>query len=96
MDGNPNRFFQTLDERIGFKRRQESGHIFDADTVGAQIFQTFGLFHEVMQAVDRADRIANRGLHVFVALPDHPDGGLKITNVVQGVENAKYVDAVFR
>ncbi|MCY3956466.1 MAG: hypothetical protein OXF47_10820 [Nitrospira sp.] len=32
----------------------------------------------------------------MLQLPDHPDGGLKVPNVVQGVENAKDVNAVFR
>ena len=96
VDGNPNRFLQPFGERIGLERRQESGHVLDADAVRAQVFQSFGLFHKVVQAVHRADRIANRGFHVFVALPDHSDGGLKIANVVQGVENAKDVNAVFR
>jgi hypothetical protein len=45
---------ERLDDCIGIVRGDQTGHVLDADTVGAHGFQVFGLVDIVIQVVDLA------------------------------------------
>ncbi len=56
MNGNANGSFHPPHEVVRFKRREQSGHILDADAVRPKTFELFGLFHIVMQAMDGVEK----------------------------------------
>lgn len=95
MDGDGDRLFQPLDEGVGVHRQQEVGHVLDADGAGAHVLQCLGQLHEVVLIVDGGDGVAHGGLHLAAVLPGGLDGLFQIPHIVQRVENADDVDAVF-
>ena len=74
--------------------REQSGHIFDADRVGAEIFQPFAHRDKSIKAMDRTGRIGNGRLHVFLAGFHFADGAFHVTHIVEGIENPEDVDSV--
>ena len=53
--------FQPTHQMIGIERGQESGHIFDTNRIGPQIFQLPGQIHKTVDAMDRADGVGKGG-----------------------------------
>ncbi len=94
MDRHLHGALETSDEVIGIDRRQEAGHVFDAERVGAEIFQLLGHVDEPVDAVDRADRIADGGFDMFAAGFDLPHGPVEVAHIVERVEDAEDIDAV--
>ena len=79
---------------ISVERRQESGHVFDAERVGSQILQLFCHIDKPLHAVNGADGIADGGFDMFATGFHFPHGPFDVADIIQGVENAEDVDAV--
>jgi len=94
MDRDLHRRFDPASEVIGIERRQEPGHVFDAERVGSQILQLFGHVDEPVDAVDRTDRIADGGFDMFATGFDFLHGPFDVADIVQCVEDAKDIDAI--
>ena len=95
VDGDADGFLQSLHQGIGVHRQQEVGHVLDADHVRAHLLQLLGQLHEVGLVVDGGHGIAEGGLHLSAVFLGGLDGLLQIAHVVESVENADDVDAVF-
>ena len=81
-----------------FKDRRgahQGGHVLDGDRLAAHRLQLLRLGHELIQRVDRRNRIADRALSMGPAFHDGLDGGLDVAVVVERIEDAEYVYAVF-
>jgi hypothetical protein len=93
--------FERLDDGIGIVRGDQTGHVLDADTVGAHGLQVFGLVDIVIQVVHLAAQarfghgVADAALEVLAVLLDLGHDGLEVAVVVEGVEGAEDVHAVF-
>ena len=92
QDGNS--LFQGLHQFIGGVRRQQAGHILDADAVRAHLLQGLGVLGEILVVVHGAQRIADATLHMSLFLNGGFDGRFQIARVVQRVENTQDVNAV--
>ncbi len=68
MDRDFHGTLQALDEVIGLHRLQQTGHVFHAERVAPEIFQLLGHAHEPVNAVDRADRIADGCFDMLAAV----------------------------
>jgi hypothetical protein len=92
---------EGLDDFIGVVGGDQAGHVLDADGIGAHGLQVFGLVDVVVQVVDLAAQarfghgVADAALEVLAVLLDLGHDGLKVAVVVQGVEGAEDVHAVF-
>ena len=95
VDGDGDRLLQPLDEGVGVHGQQEVGHVLDADGAGTHFLQRLGQLYEVVLVVDGGDGVAHGGLHLAAVLPGGLDGLFQIPHIVQRVENADDVDAVF-
>ena len=87
---------QAADQLGGHRWRQQARHILDSDTVSAHICHGLGLSQEGFHIVHRADRVAQRTLGMLARLLHGFNAGFQITDVVQRIENAEHIDAVFR
>ena len=94
VDRHADRRLEAADELVRVHRREQPGHVLDAEGVGAEILQASGQIDEPVNAVHRARGVADRGLHVLVRAADGGDGGFHVADVVQGVEDAENVHAV--
>ncbi|TKS64418.1 MAG: hypothetical protein EWM73_00498 [Nitrospira sp.] len=94
MDRDLYRRFDTAYEVIGIERRQEPGHVFDAERVGSQILQLFRHVDEAVHAVDGTDGIADGSFDMFAAGFHFSHGPFDVADIVQCVEDAKDVDAI--
>ena len=94
MDRHFHGRFQAAHELIGVERGQQTGHVLDAEGVGAEIFELLGQIDVTVDAVNRADGITDRRFRVLAAgfyLSDRP---VDVPHVVQRIEDAEDVDAV--
>ncbi len=96
------RFFERLDQVVGIGRRNEPGHILDAEGIGAHSLELFGFFDVIVEVVDRAahgpfgQRVADGQLGVLALGLDGLQNGLEVALVVDGVENAEDIHAAVR
>ena len=95
VDGDADGLLQSLHQGIGVHRQQEVGHVLDADHVRAHLLQLLGQLHEVGLVVDGGHGIAEGSLHLSAVFLGRLDGLFQIADVVESVENADDVDAVF-
>ena len=89
----------SLDER-GYKftrgsRRKDAGHILDAERIDAHRNLALGEFRVRRDRMHRRGRIADRALRVTAVLLDALDGGFEVARIVERVEHAEDVHAVF-
>lgn len=94
VHGDGNSLFQGLHQFIGRVRRQQAGHILDADAVRSHLLQGLGVLGEILVVVHGAQRIADAALHMRLFLNGGFDGRLQVARVVQRVENTQDVNAV--
>ena len=95
VDGDADGLLQSLHQGIGVHRQQEVGHVLDADHVRAHLLQLPGQLHEVGLVVDGGHGIAEGGLHLSAVFLGRLNSLFQIADVVESVENADDVDAVF-
>ena len=88
-------FLQPLHKGIGCGGQQQVRHVLDADDVGAHLLQLFRQLDEVFLVMDGRDGVGKRAFHHAAVLLGGLDGLLQISDIVQSVENADDVDAVF-
>ena len=93
-DRSSNGCLQPLDQRVGVERRQQAGHVFDAECVRPEVLQLLGKLDEVIQAVNRTQGITDGRFHVLAAGFDDPHGVLHVPHIVQSIEDSEDVDAV--
>ncbi len=93
-DRNADLALQLFHHPIGDLRLNDAGHVFDADGVAAHLLQLDTHLHEVLDRVDRANRIAQLAARVLAIFFCGLDGGLQISHVVQRVKNAEDVLSV--
>ena len=94
MDRDLHGGFDPAYEVIGVERRQEPGHVLDAERVRSQILQLLRHSDKAFHAVDGADGIADGGFDMFATGFHFPHGPFDVADIVQGVEDAEDVDAV--
>ena len=78
----------------GCLRAQQPRRVLDDDFVTAHVDQAFGKRAPQLEAVGRGDRVAQRALHPLLRLHGGGDRRLHVAEVVEGVEDAKDIDAV--
>jgi hypothetical protein len=94
VDRDRKALFQAADQFERRIRRQQPGHVLDAQRMRAHVLDLLAERHPQVQRVHRAGGIGNRPLRVFAGGQHRFDGMLDIAQVVHCVENAEYVDAV--
>ena len=72
-------------------RRDDAGHVLDADGVAAHFFQLDAHLHEGLDGVDRAGGVADFAAGVFAAVEHRLDGGDQVAGVVERVEDAEHI-----
>ena len=82
---------QRLHQAFGEVRREQSGHVLDADAVGAQLLEFVRDFHVVVQGVDGADGVHHRPLEVLARGLDGFGRHADVARVVEGIEHAEDV-----
>ena len=101
MQGKFGDLFQGGDEIVDIVRRKDAGHVLDADAVGAHPFQFLALLDKIFKIEHIAAEtgfgqgVTDRTLEVFPVGLDPLHAGLKISEIVQGVENAEDIDPDF-
>ena len=95
MDGNGNSLLQPLDKGIGGHGQQQVCHILDANDIRAHLLQFLGQLDEIILVVDGGNGVRQGGFHNTAVLLRGADGLLQIAHIVERVENADDVDAVF-
>ena len=78
---------EFLDEVVGDARRDDAGHVLDADRVATHFFQLDGQGDERFDGMDRAGGITKFAAGVFAALDDRLDRGEQVARVVERVED---------
>ena len=96
MDGDVESLFQCADELLRHVRRQQARHVLDGQHVGAGFDEPLGEVNEVLQRVDRADGVGQRGFQGLPGTLHRVHGRLHVADVVHGVEHPEDVDAVLR
>ena len=86
---------QLAHQGVRVHRQQQVRHVLDADGVCSHPLQFLRQVHEVLFAVYRGGRIAQRRLDPALILLHRVDGLLQVPRVVQRVENSDHVDTVF-
>ena len=81
---------------IGVERGQQACHVFDAERIGAEIFQLPGEVDVTIDVVDRAHRITERRFGMLAAGLHFTDRPVHIAHVVERVKDAKDVNPVGR
>ena len=94
VDGNADGLLQRLDKVVAGIGLEQTGHILDADGIGAHLFEGLGVLNEIFVGMHRAQGVADAGLNMRALLAGRLDGGLEVARVVQRVENTQDVDAV--
>ena len=87
---------QRLDQVRGSVRREQAGHVLDADGIAAHGLQFAGQFDELGNAVYRAGGVADAAFGMLAGLFYRLDGDAHVAQVVHRIENAEHVDAVVR
>ncbi len=81
-------------QRARRRSPEEAGHVLDAECVRAEVLELLGQIDVPVDAVNRADRVADRGLRVFAAGFHFANRPIDVSDVVERIEDAKDVDAV--
>ena len=81
-------------EPLGHHRAQQPRHVLDAERIRAHLDQPVGERAEALDGVHGARRVAERSLHVTARALHALEGGLKISGVVECIEDAEDVHAV--
>lgn len=87
--------FECLYEVVALLRAHDASHIFDADGLHAHLLHLSGHFDVGVQRVDGADREADRAARVRAGLERFIHGNLDVTQIVERIEDADDVNAVF-
>jgi hypothetical protein len=101
VDGHFEGCLEGLDQLVGIVGGDQAGHVLDADAVGAHGFELLGLVDKIVQVVDLAPQtgfgqgVADAALEMHAVFLDLRNDGLEVAVVVQGVEGAEDVHAVF-
>ena len=85
---------ELLDEAVRFIRKQQVGHILDADRIRAHLLDLLSQLEEVFLGVNRADRVADGDFAVAAVLLSGLDGLLQIAQIVQRIEDTDDINAV--
>ena len=75
-------------------RHQKAGHIFDAQRISAQLGELARVGNVVVERVDRAPRVRDRGFKMRADLFDGRRAITDVIYVVQGIEHTEDVDAI--
>ena len=94
MKRNLHGALQSTHHVIGIKRSQQSGHIFDANRVGSEIFEFLGQIYKPINAMDRTDGVADRGFRVFATGLHFAHGPVKVPDVIQRIKDTEDIDTV--
>ena len=95
MDGDADRLLKSLHQRVGVHRKQEVGHVLNANGVCAHLFQLLSQLYEVLLVVDGGNGVGQGGLHLTAVFLGGLDGLFQIAHIVQRVKNADDIDTVF-
>jgi hypothetical protein len=82
---------EFLDQIVGDLRRDDAGHVLDADRMAAHFLEFDAHLHEGIDGVDRAGGVTDLAARVLAAGDHRLDGGGQVAGVVEGVENAEDV-----
>ena len=85
----------ALDDVVGRLRLEQSSHVLEGDRVGTHVDETIGLLDEALWGVNRGSGVADGALGVLAGLLDGCHRVLKVARIVQSVEHAEHVHAVF-
>ena len=95
MDGHLDIGLELLHQGIGVIGQQQVGHVLDADGIRAHLLDLLGQLDEVLLVMHGADGVADAAFHPAAGLFDGLHGPLDVAGIIQGVEDAHHVDAVF-
>ena len=89
------RLLQLLNQAVGLIREQQVRHVLHADVLRAHLLELHGEVYEVILGVHGRDGVAHGHLADAVVPVGGVNGLLEVSGIVQRVENADDVDAVF-
>ena len=84
-----------LHEPFGHHGAQEPGHVLDAERIGTHLHQPIGECGEALDGVHGARRVAQGALYVAACALHALERRLEIPRIVEGVEDAEDLHAVF-
>ena len=85
---------ERLDEVVRVVRLQKSRHILQADGISAHLLELLCVVGEILGRVDRTGGVADRRLNMTAFLLGRVYSGLKVSRVVESIENSQDIDAV--
>ena len=94
LDRDLDGLLERLDELVSVIGSEQSGHILDADRIGAHLLELLCVLGVVLGGVDRSGGVANRRLNVTFLFLGRVDSGLEVSGIVERVEDTQDVDAV--
>ena len=94
LNGNFNRLFNGFDKVKSEIRSKESRHILYANGIGSRLFNLFGIIFIIFKVKHGACCVGYGDLSVSHFFFCGVNGGLKISDVVKGIENTDNVDTV--
>ncbi len=95
MDGQLRPGLQALDQRIRLVGQKQVRHVLYADDVRAHLLKLLGEVYEIILGMHGAEGVAHRGLTSAAVFLCSLNGSLHIARIVQRVEDADDIDAVF-
>ena len=85
---------ELLDQVIAGIGGQQTGHILDADRVGAHLLEGLGVGGEILVVVHRGQGVADAALYMRALLVGRLDRGLQVARIVQRIKDTQNVDAI--
>ena len=92
-DRNAEALFQRGNQLVGHFRRDQAGHVLDADRLAAHVDEGLAELDEGLGRVHRADGVANLAPRLLAGRQGRTHSCGKIPRVVQGIENAQHIHA---
>ena len=94
MDRHVNSSTQSIHKLLGAIRREQAGHILDADGVCTELGKLTGIVDIGIKGMDRAGRVRNGRLKMRTAGFYGTGAIAHVIDIVQSVEDTEDIDAV--
>ena len=95
MHGQTDFGIERLHQALGAIRGEQAGHVFDGDGIGPEVFELLAVLQITVERVHRRYRVGNGALEPTAACLNSLGVIDDIANIVQRIEHAKDLNAVF-
>jgi len=92
-DGELGVAFECGDQVVGYAGCDDAGHVLNAEGIAAEFFELDAHFHEGVDGVNGAGRVADFAAGVFAGRLGGADGRGQVAQIIERIENAEDVAA---